>query len=119
MVVAFAELDLLIVGIDARADGGGLGEIERRAGDGLQFAGGDQVGVHGGEAVGIDHDFVAQDVAFALAGEVEVGVVGQVDDGRLVGGGGVVDLELVLRGERVDHLRVRVPGKPSSPSLLT
>ena len=78
---------------------------------GLQFAGGDQFVVDGGEAVGVDHHFVVQDVAFALPGEVEVGVVGEVDDGGLVGGGGVIDLELVLRGEGVDHFRGQGAGK--------
>ena len=36
-------------------------------------------------------------------GEVEVAVIGQVDDRRFVGGGAVVQHELVLLGEGVSH----------------
>src|ERR1019366_789156 len=45
VVVAMAELELFVVLVGARADGGGLGEIEGRAGDGLELAGGDQAGI--------------------------------------------------------------------------
>src|ERR1700744_3345768 len=38
VIVAVAELELLIVGIDARADGGGFREVERCTSYGLQFA---------------------------------------------------------------------------------
>src|SRR5690606_4729737 len=34
---------------------------------------------------------------------VEIGMVGQVEDGRLVGGGGVVNAQFVIVGERVGH----------------
>ena len=34
--------------------------------------------------------------------EVEVGVVGEVDDGGCVGGGGVLDVEAVVVGDVVD-----------------
>ena len=96
MVVAAAKLQLLVVLADARADGGGVGEIEGRARDGAQLAGGNEACVDGREAVGEDRDLVVEDVAGAGAGQVEIGVVGQVDDGVLVGGGGVFDAQLVL-----------------------
>ncbi len=75
--------------------GVGLGEVEGRAGDRRELAGGDELGVDGGVAAGVEHEGVAEDVAGA--GEIEVGVVGEVDDGGLVGGGGVVDAQLVAR----------------------
>ena len=85
---------------DAGADGFGLGEIQRcpfHVGEG---AGGDEVGVGQRVAVGGDPDDVPEDVA--AAGEVEVGVVGEVDGGGLVGGGFVLEAQLVVVGERVD-----------------
>ena len=45
----------------------GRGEIERRSLDRAQFAGGNQILVDRGEAVGIEHEFVIQNVAVAFA----------------------------------------------------
>ena len=101
VVVALAELELLVVLVDAGADGGGLAEVKRRAVHGRQFAGRDQGAVHRGVSVGGDHDDVAEDVAFA--GEIEIGVLGQVDDGVLVGGGGVFEAQRVVVGQRVER----------------
>src|SRR5206468_8796555 len=54
------------------------------------------------EVVGREHHFVAEDVARLVgAGQVEVGVVGKVNRSRLVRRGRVIDLQLVLVGERV------------------
>ena len=68
----------------------------------------DQAVVDRREPVGGDHQLVAEDVARAVAGQVEVAVVGQVDRRRLVGRRGVVDPQLVLVGQRVDDRDVEV-----------
>src|SRR5882762_8620563 len=54
---------------------------------------------------------MSQNVALTLAGEVEVRMVGEIDDRFLVGGGGIVDSKFVLIGQRVDHLGRKVSGK--------
>ena len=54
VIVAAAELDLLVICVDALADGVGLAEIEGRAVDFAQLAGGDQAGIDGREAVRVD-----------------------------------------------------------------
>src|ERR1700758_4866854 len=51
VVVAVAEDDLFVRVVDAGADPGGSGEIERRALDRAEFAGGDEVLIDRGEAV--------------------------------------------------------------------
>ena len=66
--------------------------------DRLDLAGRDQRVVDRRVVVGGDHQLVVEDRAVALAGEVEVAVVGQVDRRRLVGRGDVVDLQLVVVG---------------------
>ena len=115
MVVAAGDLELLVRLVDARADLGGLAEVERRAGNGLDAAYGDEAGVDGGVAVGVDVEDFAEDGAGAFAGEVEVGVVGEVGDGGLVGGGGVVDVQrgadqrvADVHGERAGKAHVAV-----------
>jgi len=79
-------------------------EIERRALHGPQLAGGNQHRIDRREAAGVDGDFVAEDVALTGALQVEVGVVGEVDHGRLIRGRGVIDLQFVLVRQRVNHL---------------
>ena len=81
MVVAAAELELRVVCVDACADGRGLAEVERRAFDRPQLAGRDQAcSSTGVNWSALSISLVAEDVAVACAGQVEVGVVGQVDD---------------------------------------
>ena len=70
---------------------------------GVERAGRDQRRVDRRVAVGVQPQLVVLDRPGALAGQVEVGVVGQVDVGRLVGRGGVVHLQPVAVVERVDH----------------
>ena len=85
MVVTAAEFQLLVGAVDSLSDGVRLAEIERSALDFTQLAGRDQGGVHGGEAIGVEHDSVFQDVTLALSGQVEVGMVGEVQDRVFVG----------------------------------
>ncbi len=108
-VVVVAALDPA----DPLADRVGRGEVERRSGHGHDLARRDEVGgrIHGGDRVGFDLEHMAEDVAPALALEVPIGVVGQVDDGRLVGRGLVADLELVRVGQRVNDRDGEVPGE--------
>ena len=88
-------------------------EVERRAGHGVQRAGRDQGRVDRRVAVGVDPQLVVFDRARALAREVEVGVVGQVHHGRLVGGGRVVHLQPVAIVERVDDGHRQPAGEPA------
>ena len=72
---------------------------------GAHFAGGDALAVgNDGEGIGVDFDLVVVDGAAALAGEVEVGVVGKVAQRVLVGDGLVVEDQFVVVGEGIgDH----------------
>src|SRR6478672_6179312 len=100
VIVAAAVLQLDVVGVDACADWRWCAEIERGLRDLHQLAGGDERRVHRDDLAGGDGEHVAEDVARAVAGEVPVGVVGEVDRRRLVGGGLVVDRDLVAVVER-------------------
>ena len=53
--------------------------------------------------VGIEHQFVAQDVTRACACQVEVAVVGEVDRGRRIGSGRVVNAKFVIIRQSIDH----------------
>src|SRR4029450_10607059 len=88
--------------------GGRVPEVHRRAAHRVDRPGGDQGRVHGCVVAGVEGQLVAVDVARALAGEVPVGVVGQVDDGLEVAvahqPGAVVHADLVAVGEGVGGL---------------
>ena len=66
MVIPFTKLDLFVVRINPRPDQGRFSEIERSILDLAKLARRNQRAVDGGEAVGVDHDFVLQDVARCL-----------------------------------------------------
>ena len=83
-------------------------EVERRALHRRQFARRDQAGVHRRELVGFQVNHVAED--FALASEIEIGVLREVGDGSLVGRGGVGDAQLVGVGEGGGHHSLEVTG---------
>src|SRR5438034_8743942 len=91
VIVAGREAQLLVAGIDARADRRGVPEIERRAVDGCEIARGDQRRAYRREPIGVDRQAVAEDVAVALAREVEVAVLRHVDRRGAIAGGVVLD----------------------------
>src|SRR5579885_936329 len=95
VVVAVPALELFVVLLDARSDCGGLAEIERSAGDGPQLAGGNQPGIHGSKAIGVEREPVAENVTRTRSFQVPVCVIGQVYDRELVGSGSVIDAQLV------------------------
>ena len=108
MIVAGAVGKLEILGGDIAADGFGQAEIEGGAGGVDQVAGGDRFGIDGGEFLGLDAEEVVEhgagtgaDFAIGIVSfEVEVAVVGEVDDGGLVRLGRIVDAQraVVLEG---------------------
>lgn len=91
----------------ARADRCGLREVQRCAFDPADFAGRDQLAVGGGVVVRRQPEFVAEDVA--RAGQVKVTVVGEVDRGGPIGGGGEVESQLVRFSQCIDHRDGQVP----------
>ena len=115
-----AEAEVVVVAAgdlgDVVADVVSGGEVEGGVGDGADLAGGDESFVDGGVGVGVEGEEVVEDGAVAGAGEVEVGVVGKVDGGGLVGGSAVVDAEAAVLEEGVGDGALEVPGKPWSPS---
>lgn len=110
VVVAEAVAQLLVVGVDVTAYGFGGAEIEGGAFDGAYLAAGHERAVDGREGVGVDVDFVAENVAGEVAGEVEVGVVGEIEHGGTVGCGRVVDGEGCVGAEGVGDAHVDVAG---------
>src|SRR6266508_2533857 len=101
VVVAAADDELRVAVADARTDRGRPGEVQRRAGHRGDLAGGDQGRVDRGVVAGPQQQLVVVDVAGALTGEVPVGVVGEGDDGRRVGGRLVAHAQRVAVVQRV------------------
>ena len=75
MVVAAADLDLFGAGVDPRADFHRFPEVHRRAFDRASSPVGISVSPTGVKPIGVDRHLVVEDVAGALAREVEVGVL--------------------------------------------
>ena len=107
VVVAYAVFDLNVVGVDALADWVGSGEVKGSTGDVHEASGGDAGVIGWHHAVGSDGQVVVENVLFA-SGKVEVAVVGQVEDSRLVGLGFVVDFQSVVIGPLVGDGGVQI-----------
>ena len=101
---------LLVRDPDVLADRLRAPEVEGGARDLGQLAGGDEARVDRRVAGGGDLQLVVVDRAAALARQVPVDVAGEVDDGRLVGGGLVVDAPVAVLGERVRDLHLERAG---------
>src|SRR5215469_10685330 len=111
LIVAARQLELLVIGIDTRSDGGRLEEIKGSAGYRSKFAGWNQVLIYRSVAVGIDLHRVAQDVSVPLALEVEVRMVSKIEHSVSVGSCRVVDAKFVAF-QGVAHGRCQISGKP-------
>lgn len=86
MVVAVAKYQLLVVIVDALADGRWLAKIEWSAGDVAQFAGGNRARVDRGESAGVELEMMGQDGTAAGSSEIEIRVIGEIEDRSLVCG---------------------------------
>ena len=85
-------------------------EIDRKAGHGGDLASRDHRRIRRGVLVGLDLEFVSQDIPVARARQVEIGVVRQVHHGGPVRLGAVGDEQLILVIPRVRHGDVQITG---------
>src|SRR5205814_3603699 len=95
VIVAPAEFQLFVGIVNTGSDGGGPAEVEGCAFDLAQLAGRDQGGVNRSKSVRVNHDLVLENTSVPLAGEVEVGMVGQIEHRIFVGRRRVFDYELM------------------------
>ena len=61
-------------------------------------------------AVGIQREDLLQNVSGVRAGQIPIGVIGEIHDGVFVGGRGVIELQFIVVGERVLHGDVKIAG---------
>src|SRR5262245_18294490 len=99
MAVAAKELFILL--LDARANRRGSGKVHWRPLHTAQLARGYERLADRRETIGDDYHFVLEDVGVCT--EIEIGMVGQIHDGLFGGRGGVVDLQLIVIGQRVNN----------------
>ena len=94
--------------IETRADEFRGSEIQRRVRHRNDVPSRNQLVIGECVTVGVQPQFMGRQIA--VAPQVEVGVVGHVDDGRPVGARRVVESQLVVIGQRIGHRRGHVAG---------
>ena len=82
MVIAMTPVQLFIVRVNPRSNGGRFAKIKGRRFHRLQLTRRNQPGIHGREARCMDCELMVQNVA--LASQIEIGVISQIDDGVFV-----------------------------------
>src|SRR6266852_7513818 len=103
MIVAPAELELLLVLVDPRANRKRLQKIKRRVPHLAKLARGNQRRVHGSKPAGVNRHLLLQYVAISLAGQVEVGMMRQIEDRVFVSRRAVVKFQRILTSKQRIH----------------
>lgn len=108
MVIAVTELDLRMLAFETVANGMSVAEIEGRTLDRHKLTSGDETAIDWGDGVCPNADALIVNSRVAFASKIEERVVGQVDDGRLVGGCLIADYDAVGVGQRVGDSDIEV-----------
>ena len=110
MVVAAAVVQLLVIGIDILPNKLGLAEIHRSTFDREYLAGGHESGIDGSEGRSVHiKGVVADRMLRRITGEVEIGVVGHIYEGRSIRDSLVADVEGIGIRDREGDVRFHVP----------
>ena len=106
VVVIAASVDNLLVGgvVDTIAYASRGAEVERSVLHVGYFACHRHITIHRRVCLGIEIQYLIHDVAARVATEAEIAVVGEVDDGRTVGSGVVVNADSIIIGQRIGDL---------------
>ena len=115
MIVPPAEPELFVACPDPRTHRCRSPEIHRRPRDRPDFACCDESRIDGGEPVRVQHHLVREYVAVSRTGKVEIGMMREVQHGRLVCRCGVVDPQFIRIGERVHNAGFQIPRIPFLP----
>lgn len=110
MVIAVTANDLLVGYPNAGADRRPMGKVEGSPANGPNFSSRNHYGIDWREIIGLNRDHMVEDITSALARQVEITVVGQINDCRPVGRRRIVDAQFVGRANSVGYLHGEVPG---------
>ena len=112
VVIAVAVGQLLIVfHVNACSNGGGCGEVERGLCYRGDFACCHEGAVYRSEGIGIDEEGIISDGGRGISVEIEVGVVGHIQNGLLVGSAFILDVNGIVVGETVSDGDGYIAGK--------
>src|SRR5215469_12374816 len=96
LVVSTGDAQLSVIRVNPLPDSSGLPKIKRRPLHGFQFAGRNQIAIGPGELRGMQRHVVIQDVPLTISIQVEIGVIGEIQNGVSVGRGRIIDTERAL-----------------------
>src|SRR5271157_674719 len=115
-----SQANQLVVGVNPVANGRGLPEVQRRPGNGAHLTGRNQMRVAGSEARSKQLQLMREYVAAPRTRHIEVRVIGQVQNRRLVSFGQILDFQIRAR-HRVTYRYGKIPWKPflAVPTQIT
>src|SRR5579863_3763652 len=114
VVVAMTEPQLRVIGFDPLTDCVGRAKVERRASNGLQFPRWNESRIDGGDARSINLQHMPQNVPVPLAREIEIRMVGEVENCIFVCGRGILDAQ----GARIQGI-ANIGGERSGKTLIS
>src|SRR5690606_21765777 len=110
MVVAQPVDYLRVVVVNTLAYLASFPEVKWRTSNIFQFSNRYQLFVYRNILRCMQDQFMIKYVSLGITGEVEVCVIGQVDNCWLVSCRAVIDAELIVIGQRIDHLLRQITG---------
>ena len=111
VIVAALEIQRVVISIDVLADGLGLTEVHGGAFNVPQLAGGDAFCIVGSEVTAGESQQLVHGVELFVASQVEVAVVGQVEDGVFVGNGIVFNVQAAVIVQGVGNIDAGLAGE--------
>ena len=109
MVKTVSKPQRFIVRPNIPADGFQGGKIHGGAFHRHQFAGRDGIFIRCGIIIGVDPDLLVQYAAGAMAGHIEIGMVGKIGNGIRICRHMVIQAQAVVFRKGIAHRNIRVP----------
>ena len=94
-VITLCEFELFIIMLDPFADRRWRTKVERRTRDRSQFSGGDKSRIDGSVPIGWNGEDVIQNISLTFPRQVEIAVVGQVEDSVCIRSCEILDFQRV------------------------
>ena len=110
VVITISVAELLVVGGDVAADGLGRSEVKRSAGYRGNLAGSHKCRVNRGVVVGIDSEFMSEDILRGISTEIPIRMIGHIDYSRFVGCGSVINIKGIVGRKAIYDLSLDCPG---------
>ena len=118
MIVSSGEVKLLVIIIDVISDNGGRSKIHGSSLYGCDLSGGNGLVIGGGELISFDLNLITYNGSCFESVEIEVGVIGRIQNGILITASHIVKLKFVIIGYCIGNRKLLISGESQSCGIF-